>query len=75
MAKKIAKDIKTLGKHIDNLRIEKGYSMREFAEICGISKSQVNELTNKGIDFRYSSIVKIAKGLGIPVSKLLDIKL
>ena len=66
-------DIKALGKRIDELRIKKGLSMREFAEICEISKSQVNELSNKGMDFRYSTLTKIVKGLGISVSKLLKI--
>lgn len=46
--------------------------MREFAELCGISKSQVNELSNNGVDFRYSTLLKIAKGLKITVSELTD---
>lgn len=72
MAKNHARDIKKLGKHIDALRCEKGYSMRQFADLCGINKSQVNELTNLGVDFRYSTLSKIANGLDIPLSELLN---
>jgi transcriptional regulator with XRE-family HTH domain len=72
MAKNSAKSIKALGNHIDKLRLEKKYSIRKFPSMCEISKSQVNELGNKGVDFRYSTIIKIAKGLDMPVSELLD---
>lgn len=72
MAKSSAKDIKALCKHIDRIRLDKGLSIREFAYMCELSKSQVNELGNDGIDFRYSTLVKIAKGLEIKVSQLLD---
>jgi transcriptional regulator with XRE-family HTH domain len=72
LPKKHIKDIKALGRHIDKIRIEKGYSIREFASLCEISKSQVNELGNKGIDFRYSTLIKVAKGLEIPLSELLN---
>lgn len=46
--------------------------MRQFADLFIPHKSQVNELTNLGVDFRYSTLVKIAKGLDISVSELLD---
>lgn len=72
MAKGSAKDIKALGKRIEQLRIDRGWSMREFADHCDIDKSQVNELTNNGIDFRYSTLIKIARGLEMPVSELLN---
>jgi len=72
MALTHAKKIKILGKHIDKLRCDKGYSMREFAILCNINKSQVNELTNLGVDFRYSTLVKISEGLEIPISELLN---
>lgn len=46
--------------------------MRKFAETCGISKTQSSDLENGGVDFRYSTLIKIANGLGITVSELLD---
>jgi transcriptional regulator with XRE-family HTH domain len=72
MAKVNPKAVKSLGKHIDKLRNERGWSMREMADYCDIDKAQVNELTNDGIDFRYTTLVKIAKGFGISVSELLN---
>jgi transcriptional regulator with XRE-family HTH domain len=72
MAKTTQKDIKALSKRIDSLRLERGLSIREFAMRCDISKSQVNELGNKGIDFRYSTLTKIAKGLEMTVTELVN---
>ncbi len=72
MAKGSSKDVKTLGKRIEELRKSRDWSMREFADRCDINKSQVNELTNKGVDFRYSTLLKIAKGLEMTVSELLN---
>jgi transcriptional regulator with XRE-family HTH domain len=63
-------NIQLLGERIEELRKERGLSMREFAELCEISKTQVNELTNAGVDFRYSTLVKIANGLGMTISEL-----
>lgn len=65
-------NIARLGKRIDDLRREKGYSMREFAIRCNIHKSQVNELTKLGVDFRYSTLVNIATGLEMPLSELIS---
>jgi transcriptional regulator with XRE-family HTH domain len=72
MAKGNIKAVKALGKHIDKLRRDRGWSMREMADYCEIDKAQVNELTNNGIDFRYTTLVKIAKGFGIKISELLE---
>jgi plasmid maintenance system antidote protein VapI len=72
MAKANTKVVKALGKRIDQLRKEREWSMREMADYCDIDKAQVNELTKDSIDFRYTTLVKIAKGFGITVSELLD---
>jgi transcriptional regulator with XRE-family HTH domain len=73
MVQKTDKDIKLLGKRIDDLRKENGDTMRVFAKKCGISKSQVNELSKDGADFRYSTLIKIAKGLGMTVAELVKL--
>jgi transcriptional regulator with XRE-family HTH domain len=72
MAKKFSKDIRLLGRRIDDLRQQNNWTMREFASKCKISKTQVNELSNKGVDFRYSSLCKIAGGLEITIQELLN---
>lgn len=72
MEKSRAENILELGRHIDKLQCDKGYSMREFASICNIHKSQVNELTNLGVDFRYSTLVNIANGLEMSVIELIS---
>lgn len=72
MAKVNAKAVKSLGRHIDELRKQRKWTMRDMAAYCDIDKAQVNELTKEGIDFRYTTLVKIAKGFEITVSELLD---
>lgn len=72
MSKVNSKAVRALGKHIDDLRKAKGWSMREMADYCDIDKAQVNNLTAGGIDFRYTTLVKIAKGFGVTVSELLN---
>ena len=72
MAKVNSKAVKALGKHIDDLRKSRGWSMREMADYCDIDKAQVNNLTGKGVDLRYTTLVKIAKGFNMTVSELLN---
>jgi hypothetical protein len=61
MIEEAQKDIKLLGGRIEELRKGKGLSMREFANLCEISKTQVNELGNAGVDFRYSTLVTVSE--------------
>ncbi len=46
--------------------------MREFADHCDITAAQVNELSKDGVDFRYSTLLKIARGLEISLRELVD---
>lgn len=70
--KKTSKEVKALCARIERLRLEQGLSVRKFAAACDISSSQVNEIGNAGIDLRYSTLVKIARGLGLSLADLLD---
>lgn len=63
-----------IGKYIKEYRNERGMSLRKFSEVCGVSASHLNGL-EKG---RYEKVnadtlAKIAKGMGLTASELLDI--
>lgn len=59
-----------------------GMSLREFASLCGISHTHIDSI-EKGVDVRSgrevnptsSTIVKLAKALGVPESELININL
>lgn len=70
--KPATKEVKELCARIDEIRQQKELSIRKFADSCDISLSQAVEIGGKGIDLRYSTIVKIAKGLEITVAELLN---
>ena len=67
-----------LGELIQEYRIEHRYSLREFADKCGISFAQVRlmerGLNSQGKPFvpQVSSLKAVAKGMGISLSSLLE---
>lgn len=69
-----SKYVKALAKHINKLRIERNWSFQEMADACDMDKGQVYKICTVGVDLRASTIVKLAKGLGVPVSGILDFK-
>jgi transcriptional regulator with XRE-family HTH domain len=66
------KFVKALGKHIDKIRREKGLSYQEMALACDMDKGQIYDLASTGTDLRASTLLKIAKGLEIPIAELFD---
>lgn len=66
--------VKELGKHIDKLRQERNLSFQQMAELCDMDKAQVHKICTEGKDLRVSTIVKIANGLQVPISDILDIE-
>lgn len=67
-----------LGELIQEYRIEHRYSLREFADKCGISFAQVRlmerGLNSQGKPFvpQVSSLKAVAKGMGISLSSLME---
>ncbi len=66
--------VKELGKHINKLRQEQNLSFQELATLCDMDKAQIYKICTKGKDLRVSSIVKIANGLQVSISEVLDIE-
>lgn len=65
--------IKNLGQRIDQMRKEKDWSFQIMADKCEMDKAQVYKICTQGVDLRYSSLVKIAKGFNVSVSTLLTL--
>lgn len=62
-------ELQKLGNRIRQLRIEKGYTSYEyFAYEHKISRAQFGRY-EKGEDLRYSSLLKVAKALGITLEQ------
>jgi transcriptional regulator with XRE-family HTH domain len=70
--KPTSKEVKALCAHIEELRKQQGLSIRKFADACDISLSQAVEIGSKGIDIRFSTLVKLAQGLKLPITELLN---
>ena len=63
-----------LGKKIKGLREEKQYEQKAFAFDYEIGRTQLYMIENGKTNPRLLTLMKIAKGLGVSVSELLNVK-
>lgn len=61
-----------LGEKIKQARTEKKLSLRELAAICDVEHNTIHEIERGTLNFRFSTIIKISKGLEIPLYELLN---
>ena len=61
-----------LGDRIRELREKKHWSQEEFADLCGLHRTAIGFLERAERIPRLDTLMIISKGLGIPVSELLD---
>jgi plasmid maintenance system antidote protein VapI len=69
---KDTKSLKALAKHVDKLRRDRGLSFQQMALACDMDKGQVYILCTRGANITYLTALKVAKGLEIAVSELLN---
>jgi len=62
-----------LGKRIKTLREERGLSQEKFAEKCGFDRTYISLLERGKRNPSYTNLLKVAKGLEISISDLLNI--
>lgn len=60
-----------LGKNIKAKRQEKGLSLRELAAICDTEHAKISAIEGGKLNFRFSTLLKIAAGLETPLYELL----
>jgi transcriptional regulator with XRE-family HTH domain len=68
------KDLKQLSARVKYFREKKGWSQAELANRMGRDKQWIQRVENGTTNIKFTSICRIAKCLGIAVSKLTDIK-
>ncbi|MDO5972561.1 helix-turn-helix domain-containing protein [Flavivirga jejuensis] len=73
MNTKEEKYFQKLGAKIKQLREEKGIDQKAFAFDCEIGRTQLYMIENGRTNPRLLTLMKIADGLEIPVSQLLEI--
>lgn len=60
------------GKKVAAIRTQKALGVREFALIADIEHHQLINIEKGRVDIRLSTLVKLAKGLGVEAKELLD---
>lgn len=61
-----------LGLRVKNLRIEKGLTQTELANIMGKDHPSLNKLENGKVNPSYIYLSEVAEGLGVTLLELLD---
>lgn len=71
---KMAKDIECIkfGKQVAGLRRAKGLSQEQFSFLCNVNRTYIGEIERGEKSPTLQIIAKIAKGLDITKSKLMD---
>lgn len=59
-----------VGKNIKKLRLEKKHSLRHLALLAGIEHHQLIKIEKGNVDFRLSTVEKIATALEVQVKDL-----
>ena len=62
-----------LGARIKQLREEKSFDQKAFAFYCDIGRTQLYMIENGKTNPRILTLMKIAKGLGISITNLLEL--
>ena len=65
---------KIIGKNIQNIRKEKGYTQESFAELMGVSWSYISKIESGILNLSIGKILEIATYLKTDISNLLKIK-
>lgn len=73
MVRKDNSEIQTkFGFNLKKIRISKGLSLRALARNCDLDDSNISKIENGRFDIQLSTIIELAKGLGIEPKELLD---
>lgn len=63
--------LEQFGVILKQLRIEKKLTLLDLEVRTGVSEGDISRIENGKKNFTFTTLVKLAKGLDIPVSKLL----
>jgi DNA-binding Xre family transcriptional regulator len=69
-------EIKTsFGLHVKKIREKKGYTLRDVDNNCALDESNISKIENGRVNIQLSTILELAKGLGVKPKDLLDFEL
>ncbi|RFZ91106.1 XRE family transcriptional regulator [Mucilaginibacter conchicola] len=60
------------GENLRKIREEKDFSLRELSMKCEIDDSKISKIENGKFNIQLSTIIELAKGLGVSPKELLD---
>ena len=60
-----------IGSRIRAIRLKRGWSQEEFADICGIHRGHMGQIERGEKDVSISTLAKVGKGLDMAVATLL----
>ena len=60
------------GEHLKSVREGKGLSLRRLADLCNLDNSNISKIEHGKFDIQLSTIIELAKGLGVHPRELLD---
>lgn len=61
---------KALGARIRELRVKKGWSQEEFADLCGIHRSHMGEIERGETNLTLSTMLVITHKLNVSISSI-----
>ncbi len=67
-----AMDIATIGRNIKKLRRDKKLTLKQLSTLSGVSIATISKIENNRISGGFETIYKIARGLGVLVTKIMD---
>lgn len=65
--------LKQIGKNIQKVRIEKGYTQETFSELMGVSWSYIAKIESGILNLSIGKIFELSKYLDVDVNQLLEI--
>lgn len=75
MSKSQDKRLVQFGAHVRNLRKGLGLSQDDVAANSNLTKSNLSEIERGNRNLAFTTLLEIAKGMGVEPKKLLDLKI
>lgn len=54
------------------LRNERDFSQQDVATLCNVERSKIGKMENGRLDFRFSTLVALARGLDVNILELIQ---
>ncbi len=66
--------LKQIGKNIQKIRMERGYTQETFSELMGVSWSYVAKIESGILNLSLGKITELANYLNVDINEILEIK-